>query len=63
MFFKNTHFATFNPRKNFAISWSLLCQGSPRARTMQFPSISSSIELKEKKIVQKSVIQIKLMKN
>lgn len=40
-----TYFATFKPRKNFAISWSLLCHGSPRARTMQFPSISSSIEL------------------
>lgn len=30
------------------MSWSLLCQGNPRARTMQLPSISSSIELRGK---------------
>lgn len=58
-----TYLATFNPRKNLAISWSLLCHGRPRARTMHKPSISSSIELwtrneKKKKRKNKN-IQIK----
>lgn len=47
-YFRFTHFATFNPRKNLAMSWSLLCHGSPLARTIQFPSMSSSIELRKK---------------
>lgn len=34
------------PRKNLAMSWSEDCHGRPRALTMQFPSISSSFELK-----------------
>lgn len=53
---KNTYLATFKPLKNLAISWSEDCQGRPRARTMQLPSISSSFELeqdKEKKKMKK----------
>lgn len=41
--------ATLSPRKNLAISWSLLCHGSPLARTIHCPSISSSIELLNKR--------------
>lgn len=44
-----TYLATLRPRKNLAMSWSLLCQGKPRARTMQFPSTSSSIELQKER--------------
>lgn len=53
----STYLATFNPRKNLAMSWSLLCHGRPRARTMHNPSISSSIELQIHKIRSPGYIQ------
>lgn len=43
----DTYFATLRPLKNLAMSWSEDCQGRPRARTMQLPSISSSFELQQ----------------
>lgn len=42
------YLATLSPRKNLAMSWSDDCQGRPLARTIQFPSISSSFELQQR---------------
>ena len=40
-----TYFSISNPRKNFATSWSVHCQGRPRARMTVLSSILSSNEL------------------
>lgn len=40
-----THFSMSSPRKNRATSWSVHCQGKPRARITVFSSILSSNEL------------------
>lgn len=54
---KWTYGAILRPTKNWATSWSVACQGSPRARTTTAESTSDSFQLKALALLLQTFIQ------